>query len=60
MNLMIAILKKFWMAEDGGESVEWPLVVALVIIGLVATWALLGDAITDVLNAIIGELENAV
>jgi len=57
---MIAMLKKFWMEEEGGEAVEWPLVVALVVIGLVAIWALLQTAIGNVLNAIIAELGNAI
>ena len=57
---MIAILKKFWMDEEGGEAVEWPLVVALVVIGLIAAWAALGDAIVDVLEAIVAELTGAV
>ncbi|SDX44358.1 Flp family type IVb pilin [Thiocapsa roseopersicina] len=57
---MIAILKKFWMDEEGGEAVEWPLVVALVVIGLIAAWAALGDAIVAVLTAIVAELNGAV
>lgn len=56
---MIAILKKFWMDEEGGEAVEWPLVVALVILGLLVTWGLLGDAIVAVLTRIITELNTA-
>ncbi len=57
---MIAILKKFWMDEEGGEAVEWPLVVALVVIGLITAWAALGDAIVAVLTAIVDELNGAV
>ena len=57
---MIAILKKFWMDEEGGEAVEWPLVVALVVIGLIAAWAALGEAIVAVLTEIVAELNGAV
>lgn len=57
---MIEQLQKFWMDEEGGEAVEWPLVVALVVIGLIAAWAALGDAIVRVLTAIVGELDGAV
>ncbi len=57
---MIVILKKFWMDEEGGEAVEWPLVVALVVIGLVGLWAALGTAIGEVLTAITTELGLAV
>ncbi|CRI64963.1 Flp/Fap pilin component (fragment) [Thiocapsa sp. KS1] len=56
---MIAILKKFWMDEEGGEAVEWPLVVALIVIGLVVLWQGLGTAIGNVLQAIIDELTDA-
>jgi Flp pilus assembly pilin Flp len=52
-------LKNFWLEEEGGESVEWPLVVALIIIGIIATWALLQTEIVNILNAIIAELQNA-
>ena len=29
----MAMLKKFWSEEDGGETVEWPLLVALIAVG---------------------------
>jgi Flp pilus assembly pilin Flp len=57
---MKAMLKKFWREEEGGEAVEWPLVVALIIIGIIGTWQLLGPAIVDILQAIIDELTAAV
>jgi Flp pilus assembly pilin Flp len=56
---MLQALKTFWKGEEGGEAVEWPLVVALVILGLIATWGLLGDAIVNILDRIILELNTA-
>ena len=56
---MIAILKKFWMDEEGGESVEWPLVIALVVIGLLGAWAGLREDITGLLTAIGDTLSGA-
>lgn len=55
----MTMLKKFWREEEGGESVEWPLVVALVAVGLVTAWAALQGAITTVLGKIVTELGNA-
>ena len=56
---MMTMLKKFWMEEDGGELVEWPLLVALIAIGLIIAITTLRDEIADVLGAITGELQDA-
>ena len=50
-------LKAFWSNEAGGEAVEWPFVVALVVVGIAVTWGLLGDEIVTTLTAIITELQ---
>jgi Flp pilus assembly pilin Flp len=49
---MNAMLKKFWRDEDGGESVEWPLVVGLIAVVAIVTMGLVGDAVDDVFNTI--------
>ena len=56
---MMTMLKKFWMEEDGGELVEWPLLVALIAIGLIIAITTLRDEIANVLGAITGELQDA-
>ena len=56
---MMTMLKKFWMEEDGGELVEWPLLVALIAVGLIATLILLRDQIIAVLGRITTEMTTA-
>ncbi len=53
---MIAILKKFWMEEEGGETVEWPLVIALVAIASLAAWTAVGTQV----GVILGQIESAI
>jgi Flp pilus assembly pilin Flp len=43
-------LNKFWHDEDGGESAEWPLVLALVAIAAIAAYTLLGTNISAKMN----------
>ena len=50
---MNEMLKKFWTEEEGGEAVEWPLIVALVVIAALGTWGALGDEIQAALQAIV-------
>jgi len=49
---MMTMLKKFWMEEDGGESVEWPLVVGLIAVVAIAMMALVGDEVLRVFTLI--------
>lgn len=56
---MNEMLKRFWMEEEGGEAVEWPLIVALVVIAALGTWGALGDEITAALEAIVDAFDEA-
>jgi Flp pilus assembly pilin Flp len=56
---MNAMLKTFWRDEDGGEAVEWPLIVALVAIAALAAWGLLGDKIKAAIDTIIAAFTTA-
>lgn len=56
---MAAFLKKFWLDEEGAEGVEYPLVIALVVIGAIALWLAVGDEIKTILGTIIAALGGA-
>jgi Flp pilus assembly pilin Flp len=45
-------LNKFWHDEDGGESAEWPLVLALVAIAAIAAFTLLGGKVSTRVNTL--------
>jgi len=49
---MMTMLKKFWMEEDGGESVEWPLVVGLIAVGAIVILGAVGDKVVEVFTDI--------
>lgn len=49
---MMTMLKKFWMEEDGGESVEWPLVVGLIAVVAIAIMGAVGDEVIAVFTTI--------
>jgi Flp pilus assembly pilin Flp len=49
---MKAMLKKFWADEDGGETVEWPLVVGVLAVAIVATLILIREQVVRVLELI--------
>lgn len=53
---MKAMLKKFWADEDGGETVEWPLVVGVLAVLIVAALIALRDEAINVLELIEGQL----
>jgi Flp pilus assembly pilin Flp len=56
---MLAKIRNFLREEEGAETVEWIFVVALLVLGLAAAWAVLGGAITDTIQEIadaLGEL----
>jgi Flp pilus assembly pilin Flp len=54
---MNALLKKLWMEEEGGEGLEYPFVIAMIILAALATWLLLGPEILRILNLILGALQ---
>ena len=49
---MMTMLKKFWLEEDGGQVVEWPLIAAILAIVIIAAWAALGDSLNTALTSI--------
>ena len=53
---MKAMLKKFWANEDGGESVEWPLVVGLIAVVAIGVMMTVGEEVTRVFTAIYNSL----
>lgn len=44
--------RSMWLDEKGGESVEWPLVVALVLLLSIGAWSQFQTNLIDVLLAI--------
>ncbi|WP_295450276.1 Flp family type IVb pilin [uncultured Thiodictyon sp.] len=55
MKLM-GVLKNFWCDEDGGESAEWPLILALVAVAAIAAYSLLGTNVKTAVNKIAASL----
>ena len=53
---MMTMLKKFWMEEDGGESVEWPLVVGLIAVVAIAVMVTIGEQVNEVFKSIYNAL----
>ena len=53
---MMTMLKKFWMEEDGGESVEWPLVVGLIAVVAILMMTSVGTHVTGIFSKIATEL----
>jgi len=46
------MVKAFWRDEDGGETIEWPLIVALVVAVAVVGYATLGTRVGNALSFI--------
>jgi Flp pilus assembly pilin Flp len=53
-------LRGFWSNHCGGEAVEWPIVVAFVLLIAIGAWALFQDSLGNALNAIVNVIESAV
>ena len=49
---MKTMLKKFWLEEDGGQVVEWPLIAAILAIVIIAAWNAFGTSLTTALGNI--------
>jgi Flp pilus assembly pilin Flp len=43
---VMAMLKNFWFDEDGGESAEWPLILALVAVAAIVAFTALGTQVS--------------
>lgn len=52
------LVKRFIREEQGLETVEWTLMAALIILGLVGVIVLLQNSIGNVFNAIKADLDN--
>jgi Flp pilus assembly pilin Flp len=59
VKIMMNMLKKFWMEEDGGQVVEWPLIAAILALLIIAAWAAFGTGLTDILSALGTKLTGA-
>ncbi|MEA3274166.1 MAG: Flp family type IVb pilin [Pseudomonadota bacterium] len=53
----LVTMKQFWRNEEGGESVEWPLIVGLVTIGVIGLWTALQTDIGNILSRMSTELQ---
>lgn len=56
MNKLMQGVERFWKDEEGGETVEWVLVVALIVAAFVAAYIPLEDAINAAFADIIAAL----
>ena len=56
---IIKMLKAFWTEQEGGEGLEYPFVIAMIILVALATWLLLGPQIVAILEAILDALTKA-
>jgi Flp pilus assembly pilin Flp len=59
MGNLTAKVRNFLRDEEGGETVEWVFVVALLVVGLAGAWLVLRNEIVDTINAIANQLINA-
>jgi len=55
---MMTMLKKFWNDEEGGHTVEWSLIAAIVAAVIVASWVVLGPQVKAALQAIANYLKD--
>jgi len=54
---IIKMLKAFWTEQEGGEGLEYPFVIAMIILAALATWLLLGPEILRILDLILAALQ---
>lgn len=55
----MAMVKKFWRDEDGGETVEYALVIGVIVIGLAGLMVLISGDVETLFQAISDELDEA-
>ena len=53
------ILKRFFKDESGLETIEWTIMAALIVLGIVVAVVSLQGKITEVFNALSSEMTNA-
>ncbi|WP_200375001.1 hypothetical protein [Thiocystis violacea] len=49
------VLRQFWIDQNGGESVEWALLISLLIVGLFLLLTAINPRVQGLLNNIIAE-----
>ena len=49
---MKSILKKFWRNEDGGETVEYALVIGVIVVGIGAIIVAISDDVSTLFEGI--------
>ena len=57
MKNFMSYIKTFFLEEKGGESVEWVVVVGVILAGLVAVLALINTEAVRILNLILTFLQ---
>jgi Flp pilus assembly pilin Flp len=50
--VMKSILKKFWRNEDGGETVEYALVIGVIVVGIGAIIVAISDDVSTLFEGI--------
>ena len=51
-------LRSLWYDEDGLTTVEYALLLALIVVGAAGIWVSLGDSITNQVDAAASELDS--
>lgn len=51
------LLLKLWKDEEGAELVEWVVIVALIAAAAIATYSLLEDRISALMDTVISNIE---
>ena len=54
---MLNLVKKFWNDEQGLETVEYAVAAALVVAGLIAAFAALGNSVEGKIEALTGAID---
>lgn len=57
---MLALVKKFSRDESGATAIEYGLIAALVSMAAIASLRGLGESLSNLFNAVSGEISNAV
>ena len=57
MKNLMNYIKTFFLEEKGGESVEWVVVVGVLLVGIVAVLVLINTEAVRILNLILGFMQ---
>ncbi|WP_434718325.1 Flp family type IVb pilin [Paraburkholderia sp. A1BS-2L] len=60
MQEMLCLIRELLCKEDGTTAIEYGLLAALVVLGIVTTVTTVGGAVVDLLNVVVNAFKNIV